>query len=111
MFFYKNIQPIVRDELNARIIQIEFVNLDEIDRLRNIENILLLFDDSSEEIYNDDEIVKLATAGRHKGLMVIYAKQNLFHQSRWSRNIDSNISEIILFKSPRDIQQLDHLGR
>ena len=35
----------------------------------------------------------------------------MFQQSRWSRAIDLNTSHIILFKSPRDIQQLDHLGR
>ena len=70
-----------------------------------------MLDDSCEEIYNDKEFVKLATAGRHKGLIVIYVKHNLFQQSRWSRTIDLNTSQIILFKSPRDIQQLDHLGR
>ena len=111
LFFYKDIQPVVMDELNGRRIHIEFVKFDGFDRLRNIENILLVFDDSCEEIYNDKEFVKLATAGRHRGLDVIYVKHNLFQQSRWSRTIDLNTSHIILFKSPRDIQQLDHLGR
>ena len=55
------------DELNARRIHIEFVKVHGFDRLRNIENILLVFDDSCEEIYNDKEFVKLATAGRHRG--------------------------------------------
>ena len=49
--------------------------------------------------------------GRHKSLDVIYVKHNLFQQSRWSRTIDLKTSHIILFKSPRDIQQLDQLGR
>ena len=97
------------DELNARRIHIECVKFDGFDRLRNIENILLVFDDSCEEIYNDKEFVKLATAGRHRGLDVIFVEHNLFQQSRWSRTIDLNTSHIILFKSPRDIQQLDHL--
>ena len=34
----------------------------------------------------------------------------MFQQSRWSRTIDLNISHIILFKSPRDIQHLYHRG-
>ena len=97
LFFYKDIQPVVMDELNARRIHIEFVKFDGFDRLRNIENILLVFDDSCEEIYNDKEFVKLATAGRHRGLDVIYVKHNLFQQSRWSRTIDLNTSHIILF--------------
>ena len=41
---------LVMDELNARRIQKEFVKFDGFDRLRNIENILLVFDDSCEEI-------------------------------------------------------------
>ena len=87
------------------------IKFDGFDRLRNIEIILLVFDDSCEEIYNDKEFVKLATAGRHRGLDVIYVEHNLFQQSRWSRTFDLNTSYILLFKSPRDIQQLDHLGR
>ena len=69
-------------------INIGFVKLNGFDGLRNIENVLPVFDDSCEEIYNDNEFVKLATAGRHKGLDVIYVKHNLFQQSRWSRTID-----------------------
>ena len=70
-----------------------------------------MFDDSCEKIYNDKDFVKLATAGAHKGLDVIYVKHNLFQQRRWSRTIDLNSSHIILFKSLRGIQQLGHLGR
>ena len=70
-----------------------------------------MFDDSCDEIYNDKELVKLATAVRNKGLDVIYVKNHLFQQSRWSRTIALNTSHIILFKSPRDIQQVDYLGR
>ena len=92
-------------------LSLTFIKFNGFDNLRNLENILLVFDDSCEEIYNDKDFVKLATAGRHRGLDVIYVKHNLFQQSRWSRTIDLNTSHIILFKSPRDIQQLDHLGR
>ena len=79
--------------------------------MRNNEIIVLVFDDSCDEIYNDKEFVELATAGRHKGFDVIHIKHNLFQQSRWSRTIDLNTSHIISFKSPRDIQEFDHLGR
>ena len=79
--------------------------------MRNIENILLVFDDSSEEVYNDKEFFKLVTAGRHNNSDVVYVKHDLFQQSRWSRTIDVNTSHIILFKSPRDLQQLDQLRR
>ena len=80
LLFYKDIQPILRDELNAGRIQIEFVKFDGFHCLRNIENILLVFDDSCEKIYIDKEFVKLATTGRHIGLDVIYVKHTLFQQ-------------------------------
>ena len=38
-------------------------------------------------------------------------KHNLFHQSKWLRTIDLNTTHIILFKSLRDIQQIEYLGK
>ena len=79
--------------------------------MNNLENCLLIIDDSCEEIYNDNELVKLATAGHHKNINVIYIKHILYQQSKWSRTIDLNTSHIILFKSPSDIQQVEYLGK
>ena len=79
--------------------------------LNSLANCLLIIDDTCEEIYNDKEFVKLATAGRHKNINVIYIKHNLYQQSKWSRTIDSNTTNIILFKSARDIQQVEFLGK
>ena len=106
IYFYQEIQPIYSEKSNTYSIDLTFIKFNGFDSLRNLENILLDFDDSCEEIDNDRDFVKLAT-----GLDVIYVKHNLFQQSRWSRTIDLNTSHIILFKSPRDIQQLDHPGR
>ena len=38
-------------------------------------------------------------------------KHNLFHQSKWSKTIDLNTTHIILFKSLRDIQQIEQIGK
>ena len=35
----------------------------------------------------------------------------MFHQSKWSRTIDLNTTHIIIFKSLRDIQQIEYLGK
>ena len=70
-----------------------------------------MFDDSCEENFNDKEFSKLATAGRHKNISVIYIKHNLSQQSKRSRTIDLNTTHIILFKSTRDIQQIGFIGR
>ena len=53
----------------------------------------------------------MATAGLHKNINVIFIKHNVFQQSKWSRTIDLNTTHIILFKSARDIQQVELLGK
>ena len=45
--------------------------------LNSLANCLPIIDDSCEEIYNDKEFVKLATAGRHKNINVIFYKAQL----------------------------------
>ena len=75
--------------------------------VNNLRDCMIVFDDTCEEIFNEKDFVKLATAGRHKIVHVIYVKHNLFQQSKQSRTIDLNITHLILFKSPRDIRQID----
>ena len=70
-----------------------------------------VFDDTCEDIFNEKHFIKLATAGANKYVHVIYVKHNLFQQNKQSRTIDLNTTHLILFKSPRDIQQIDHSGR
>ena len=54
---------------------------------------------------------KLATAGRHRNISVIYIKHKLFQQSKWSLTTDPNNTQIILFKSPIGIQQIIYVGK
>ena len=89
-YFYKEMQQIyinVQQKLNIR-----FIRFTGFDNMPNLENCLVVFDDSCEEIYNEKEFVKLATAGRHRGVHVIFVKHNLYHQSKNSRTIDLNTS-------------------
>ena len=108
---YKEMQPAFSERVFSHEVNVKFMKFNGFESLRSLENVLLVFDDSCEDIYNDKEIVKLVTAGRHRGIDVMYVLHNLFQQSRWSRTIDLNTSHVILFKSPRDVQQLDFLGR
>ena len=108
-YFYKEYQPLFNEM--AKKLNIEFVPCLDYSMIKKLEGCLLVFDDSCEEIYQEKEFVKLAVAGRHKKVHCIFVKHNLFHQSKWSRTIDLNTTHIILFKSPRDLQQIDHLGR
>ena len=72
---------------------------------------MIVFDDTSGEIFIEKEFVKLDTAGRHKNFHVIHVKHNLFQQSKQSRTIDLNTTHSIFIKLPRNIQQIDYLGR
>ena len=72
---------------------------------------LLIFDDPFEEICSSKELVKIANAGRHKGLSTMYTKHNLFHQSRLGRDIELQNTHTVLFKSPRDVKQINTLSQ
>ena len=88
-------QIYIQMEQKLGVILKKYANLEF---LNNLENFLSIIDDSCEEIYNDKEIVQLATAGRHKNIKVIFIKHNHYQQSKWSRTIDLNTSHIILVK-------------
>ena len=109
-YFDKEFQPLFRDMQRA-LPGIEFLKRSAFHITKNLPHCLLIYDNSCEEIFNDKEIVKIATSGRHCNLHVIYVKHNLFHQSKWSRTIDLNTTYITFFKSPRDIQQIEYLGK
>ena len=109
-YFHKEFQPLFR-EMQGSVARIEFINYSGLEITKNLSNCLLIFDDSCQEIFNDKEFVKTATFGRYRKLHVIYVKHNLFHQSKWSRTIDLKTTHIILFKSLRNIQQIEYLGK
>ena len=85
LYLYKEMQPAFSVKVSSREVNVEFMKFDGFESVRKLENVLLVFDDSCEDIYHDKEFVRLATAGRHRGIDVIYVKHNLFQQSRWSR--------------------------
>lgn len=108
-YFYREHQAIF-EEMQKRL-QIQFIQFTTLEITKQLDNCLLVFDDSCEEIYNDKEFSKIATSGRHRQLHVIYVKHNLFQQSKFSRTIDLNTNYIIIFKSPRDSYQVEVLGK
>jgi len=112
IYFYQNYQPLFR-EMSEKIPNIEFIpciDFDMINELPSDINHLLIFDDSCEEISKSKDFVKLATAGRHKGLHVVYVKHNLFHKSSLGRDVELQNTHVVLFKSPRDVQQVQKLA-
>ena len=104
-------QPTFSEKMSSRENDVNFMKTNGCKSVRNLENILLVFDGSCEGIYNDKEFDRFVTAGRHRGIDVIYVKHNLFQQTRWSHTFGSNTSLISMFKSPRDLRQLNLLRR
>ena len=73
---------------------------------------LIVLDDLMTQSGGDKRIADLFTKGsHHRNLSVIYVVQNIFHQGRETRNISLNAHYIVLFKSPRDKQQISVLAR
>ena len=107
-YVYKEFQ-VTFTAMQRKIPHIVFIKYSGLDITMKLSDCLLVYDDSSEDIFNDKEFVKTATSGRHRQLQVIYVKHNLLQQSKWSRTIDLNTTHIVLFKSLRDIQQIEYL--
>ena len=70
-----------------------------------------MFDDTCKETYKESDYVKLGTAGRHKIVHVIYVEHNFFQQRNDSSTIYLNTTHLVLFKSPREFQQIEYIGR
>ena len=80
---------------------------DQLDpRIRN----LVIIDDLLAE--TDSRVTKLFTKGsHHRNTSVIYITQNLFDKNKENRTISLNAHYMVLFKSPRDAMQVEHLAR
>ena len=60
----------------------------------------------------DENIASFFTKGsHHRNISVILITQNLFHQNSHFRTIKRNSQYLILFKNPRDTQQIEILDR
>lgn len=72
---------------------------------------LVVIDDLYQQACEDDYFLNLVIAGRHRNIHLVVLKHNLFQQSKHSKTIELNVTQMILFKSPRDLEQIAVLGR
>ena len=90
---------------------VQGVNFEFINFLKNNgTKYLLIFDDSCAKICKSKEFEDIATAGRHRGFSTIFIKHNLFHQSKLGRDVELQNTHFVLFKSARDVHQVDTLS-
>ena len=87
-------------------------DIDKVDYLDISQRNLIVLDDLMAQSSKDKRIADLFTKGsHHRNLSIIYIVQNIFHQGKEMRNISLNAHYIVLFKSPRDKQQIPMLAR
>ena len=73
---------------------------------------LVVIDDLMHELSNDPRITSLFTKGcHHRNLSVIFILQNIFHRGKELRDMSLNCHYLVLFKSPRDSIQVNHLAK
>jgi hypothetical protein len=87
-------------------------DIDKVDYLDISQRNSIILDDYMAQSGKNNRISDLFTKGSHpRNLSVIYIVQNIFHQGKEMRNISLNAHYIVLFKSPRDKQQVSMLAR
>ena len=72
--------------------------------------IMLGLDDFFEEAAKSKEFLALIFAGCHRNIHWVDLRHNRFQQTKSSKTIDLNVTQIILFNSPRDSEQVGILG-
>lgn len=80
----------------------------------NTENqpILIILDDMMVDATASQQVCELFTKGsHHRNMSVVLITQNIFHQSKYCRDISLNAKYIVIFKNPRDKAQFNHLAR
>lgn len=72
---------------------------------------LLILDDLMGDAYNSKISDIFTKKSHHCNISIILVLQNIFHQGAHCRDISLNAKYIILFKNPRDKQQMNCLAR
>ena len=76
------------------------------------EDQIVVIADLMETGMNDSSLMSIFTEGsHHKNITVIFMVQNLFQHGRHARSMTLNAQYIVLFKNPRDQQQIRTLAR
>ena len=98
------------DEMQRTIRNITFI--EGVPRINPSIRNLVVLDDLIQEPSNNSRITNLFTKGsHHRNLSVIFLLQNIFHHGRQMRDTSLNSHYLILFKSPRDSSQVNHLAK
>ena len=116
--FYKHYQQYygtILMDCQSNHVDIEFIQGLEWNFLQKAEaqkkRILLVLDDLFDEAAQSKDFLALVVAGRHRNVHLMVLRHNLFQRTKNSKIIDLNVTQIVLFNSPRDSEQIGVLGR
>jgi hypothetical protein len=91
--------------------EVEFhEGLPDVSRFDGRHRVLLIIDDLMNE--TDQNVCNLFTKlSHHRNVSVVFITQNLYHRNRFVRTMNLNTHYIVLFKNPRDANQVTTLAR
>ena len=76
------------------------------------EGSLVVIDDLMADATKNEQVCTLFTKGsHHRNISVVCLMQNLFYKGKENRTMSLNSHYLVLFKNPRDQQQMSVLGR
>jgi hypothetical protein len=77
----------------------------------SLEPKLIILDDLMRDAYSPQVSDLFSKLSHHRNLSILLVTQNLFHQARGARDISLNSKYIVVYKNPRDKNQVAHLAR
>ena len=91
--------------------EVEFhEGLPDVSRFDGRQRVLLIIDDLMNEA--DQNVCNLFTKlSHHRSASVVFITQNLYYRNRFVRTMNLNTQYIVMFKNPRDANQMTTLAR
>ena len=116
MWFYRRWQPLYT-EMKRLIHTMEFIqgippNIKRDDYFDTRYPTLFVIDDLMKDATQSTDVCELFTEGsHHRNLSVVCLLQNLYYKGKEARTMSLNAHYMVLFKNPRDQQQVTVLAR
>ena len=101
-------------ESEAKSLDAEFLqglDWNALERAEALKNDFLVLDDLFDEAVPSKKVLAIVIASRHRNVHLMVLRHTLYQQSKTSKTIDLNVTQINLFNSPRDSEQIGILGR
>lgn len=85
---------------------------EEVDEFADGDHHMIVIDDLMQSASKSPQVEFLFTRGsHHKLLSIVFINQNMYSQGKHSRTISLNTHYMVLFKNPRDVNQVKVLSR